>query len=212
MSNSKVILTPFARLSFPHLFKPSANDQGTLLYSCVLLFPKDIDAAGKRLGLAPAIIAEGHAALKAMKALAAETALEFYGGKDKVPNGIKSQDLGKASGWPFRDQKDRAGQYDGYEDGALYISISSQNKPTILDRNKNEILEEQDLYPGCWVRASIGCYGYRAKGNTGVSFGLRNIQKLCDDENISGRSRATDEFSAIDVSEDSSESADSLFG
>lgn len=210
MTTRKTILTPFARISFPKLFKPEANMQGVLQYSCVLLFPKDFDSAGKRLGLPPAIVAEAPNALKAMKALAAEVAIEFFAGKDKIPPGIRSQDLGKSSGWPFRDQGQRSG--DGYEEGALFVSLSSKQKPTVLDRNKAEIFDESLVYPGCWVRASVTAYGYNANGNKGISFGLGNIQKLCDDDNLTGRGNAQDEFTAIGGSDDNSESAEALFG
>lgn len=212
---SKAIQTPFARLSYPILFTPKANDQGKMLYSCALLFPKDFATAGARLGLPPRLIEAAGPALSAMKKLAAETAIEFFGGKDKLPLGIKNQDLGKASGWPFRDQAQRPGE--GYEPGALMINISSTIKPGLVDRNLVDILNEQDLYPGCWVRASVTCYGYKAKGNTGVSFGLANIQKLCDDDPIAGRSRPEADFEAVDGAVGSkggaaaSDDVDSLF-
>jgi hypothetical protein len=45
---------------------------------------------------------------------------------------------------------------------------------------------------------SVNFYPYNQAGNKGVGAGLQNVQKVADGEPLSGRSRAEDDFSAVD--------------
>lgn len=61
---------------------------------------------------------------------------------------------------------------------------------------------------------TIDAFGYEAEGNKGVSFGLKNIQLLDNDDELSiggGRVSAESEFEAVEGAGDDSKSSDSLF-
>jgi hypothetical protein len=45
-------------------------------------------------------------------------------------------------------------------------------------------------------------YAYNANGNKGIACGLQNLQKLEDGEPLGGRSRAEDDFTAINDDEE----------
>jgi hypothetical protein len=78
--------------------------------------------------------------------------------------------------------------------------VSTKQKPGVVDEKVQPIVEEGEIYGGCYVRASLSVYAYDQSGNKGVSFGLRNIQKVGDGEAFGGRTRAEDDFTPVDAS------------
>ena len=65
-------------------------------------------------------------------------------------------------------------------------------KEYIVDKDLNEILDPDEVYSGCWGRASINFFPFNTSGNKGIGVGLNNIQKLKDDERL-GAARASAE-------------------
>ncbi|ASB66975.1 hypothetical protein S101413_03558 [Bacillus velezensis] len=78
------------------------------------------------------------------------------------------------------------------------MNASSKTKPGIVDRNLNHIIDSEELYSGCYGRVSINFYAFNTAGNKGIACGLNNIQKLEDGDYLGGRSRAEDDFDALD--------------
>lgn len=102
---------------------------------------------------------------------------------------------------PFRDGAEKT--YDGYGPGIVFCSASSVIKPGVVDHMCQPILVPSDFYSGCYARATITAFYYNNKGNQGISFGLRNIQKVKDGVPFSGHSRAEDDFDKIPMPEGS---------
>lgn len=171
------LITPVARLSFPHVFRRQEGDMGAGKYAATLLFPKDTD-------------------LSALKAAAAACIKVKWG--DKKPSNLRS---------PFRDGDEK--ELDGYA-GCIYIRATSKTKPGVVDANVQPILDEEELYPGCYVRASLSVYAYDQSGNKGVSFGLLNLQKVKDGDSFSSTSKAEDDFSPLESAKSSGASSDDL--
>lgn len=187
------LLTPLGRLSYPNLFRPRAKEEGgEPVYGCTLIF----DEAAQKTP-----------EYTALKKAAAATAKEKWG--DKMPATLRS---------PFRDGADK--EQEGYGEGKIFINISSKQKPGIVGTRRDpatgkpEVIDDESLiYAGCYVIASVRPYAYEAKGNKGVAFGLQNIQKRKDGDSLGGRTRADEDFEAVESEEgDNSESAESLFG
>ena len=183
------VLTPEFRVSFPSVFQSRKNDlNGKDEFSLVALFKKGQD-------------------LSALKKAAAD-AVEKKWGK-KVPSSLRT---------PFRDQGERAKTDDdgneflpeGYDRGAIFISLKSTQRPGLVGPNLEEIIDSTEFYAGCYARAKIRAYAYDIKGNKGVAFGLVNIQKTRNGEPLTGRTKAQDDFSAIPQTE-SGASASDLF-
>lgn len=110
---------------------------------------------------------------------------------------------------PFRDQGDK--ELEGYEAGAVFISATSEKRPGVVDQNVEAIIDESEIYAGCYVYASLNAFTYGGKGtkyDPGVSFGLNNIQKVKDGEPLGGRTRPEDDFEPINSSDDSANSSD----
>ena len=178
-------ITPDFRASWPKVFTPEKNDlNGKMEYTVDALFPKGTD-------------------LTPLKKLAERAALE------KFPHGLPANFRS-----PFRDgsekvQKDKnTGQVlmgpdglpqlqPGFERGATFIKLKTEQRPGIVGPDNVVIIDAAQVYGGCWLRAQVHCYAYSQKGNSGVSFGLDNIQKLRDDEPLSGRVKAENAFQPV---------------
>lgn len=87
--------------------------------------------------------------------------------------------------------------------GKMYINAKAgKYRPGLVGPDKTEIQDEAEFYPGCWARAVINVYPWTFKGKCGISVGVRNIQKLRDDEPLVSFAKAADEFDAVDTSDD----------
>jgi hypothetical protein len=171
MAERKAVFTPPFRVSFPNVFRPSSFNGGEPKYSLVgLFYPANFNEAHKK-------------AWKEVGRIANEAALEKFKKQIKdFPDNFRK---------PFRKGEEKA-HLDGYGPGCVFFSMSSKQAPGVVDRNKGIVLE-QDLYPGCWARASVTAFAYDNKGK-GVSFGLHNIQKLGEGESFSGKIAAEEDF------------------
>lgn len=180
------VTTPLVRLSYANVFKPRENALSKKQeYSAALLFKKGEDLS----------------ALK--RAMTAALEKKFGKNKSEWPQQLRN---------PFRDQKDRGRMVDGklvlpdgYEEGAVYINVRSDQKPGVVDKNLQPILDETEVYSGCWCHVSVNAYAYDAMGNKGAAFGLMNIQKVKDDAPLGSRTTPEMDFKPI-ASDESDES------
>lgn len=171
MAEKNAVTTPMFRVSFPNLFKARKNDlNGKDEYSVMALFDLKAD-------------------LSKLKAAAQAAAVKKWG--DKIPANLKS---------PFRDQgeKEKDGKMpEGLVKGAMFLTLKSSNRPTIVDQNLQEILESSKVYAGCYARASVAAFAYDQKGNRGVSFGLNHVQLMKDGDPLGNRVKVEDAFEAV---------------
>ena len=72
------------------------------------------------------------------------------------------------------------------------------DRPGIVDKSVKPILDQTELYSGCYGRASISFYAFNQNGNKGIACGLQNLQKLADGEPLGARSRADEDFTTAD--------------
>lgn len=194
-TNTKA-LTPKAMLSYPHIAKAQEqkNDDGSIKgkpkYSAALVFEKGTDLTALR------------------NAVAAAGEAKFPGKfKQLVQESQKSVAAGGRIKFnlPFRMDGDEK----GYPEGSVFINVRTEQKPGCVyahaaagSDKPAPIPEEQietELYPGCFVRATVVAFGYDREGNRGVSFALNNIQKLGEGERLDNRKAAVDEFD-VDLS------------
>ena len=170
------VVTGKVRLSYVHLFEAFTNTEGQEpKYSVVLLIPKT-DAK---------TIRDLRAAQKAALENGKDSKFQGKiptGWKDTIHDGDESADL------------DRNPEYEGH----WYMSVSSKTRPGIVDENVLPILDSTQVYSGCFARVSINAFPYANSGNKGVSFGLNHVQKMGDGEFLGGRSKAEDDFDAVE--------------
>lgn len=175
---STKVITGKVRFSYVNIFKSRAfqSDQDAK-YSVCLLIPKEDKATVKKI----------YAAID-----------------EAIQEGIASKWGGKKPGslkLPLRDGDDeRADEAPEYE-GMFFLNANSTQKPGIVDKDLNEILDPDEVYSGSWGRASINFYPFNTNGNKGIGVGLNNIQKLKDDGRL-GAARASAEIDFGDGYED----------
>ena len=111
----------------------------------------------------------------------------------------KAKEAGKSSKWggkipgkltlPIHD-----GDSSGAYEGNYYFSARSSSKPKIFDEDGIEIVDSDDVYPGCYVRAIIAFYPYNNSQN-GVGVILKGIKKVKDGDPLGSSNNVTaDDF------------------
>ncbi|ENY98721.1 hypothetical protein HMPREF1092_03279 [Clostridium thermobutyricum] len=170
------VVTGEVRLSYAHIWEPSAIEGNEPKYSVSVIVSKNDKET-----------------LRAIKE-AVEEAKETGKGKwnGKIPPVLKT---------PLRDGDVERPDDEAYA-GCYFFNASSKNKPGIVDENVQPILDQSEVYSGCYARVSVNFYAYNANGNKGVAAGLGNIQKIKDGDSLGGATRAEDDFEAVEHEED----------
>lgn len=167
------VVTGKVRLSYLHVWQPAAaNEGGDPKYSASLIIPK-----------------EDKKTLDKIKAAIEAAKVQGKSGKwgGKIPANLKT---------PLRD-----GDIDRPEDPAYensyFVNASAKTKPGIVDRSANPIMDQDQVYSGCYAFASVTFYPYDASGNKGVACGLNHIMKVSDGEPLGGRGTAESDFAEL---------------
>lgn len=175
---STKVITGLVRFSYMHVFEPTAIEEGQdKKYSVSLIIPKSDKATLAKIKAAVEAAKENGKANK-------------FGGK--IPANIKL---------PLRD-----GDVDRPEDAAYaesyFINATCKNKPGVVDSNVQPIINADEVYSGCYGRASINFYAFNTSGNKGIACGLNHIQKIKDGEPLGSVTRAEDDFAEAFEGED----------
>lgn len=171
---STKVVTGKVRFSYCSIFEArEPQGGGDPKYSVTLLIPKsDTQTLGK------------------IKAAMAEARENFC--KKNGPNALPPK--------PNHTMHDGDGMRDSGEEfgpeckGNYVITVSSKQKPIIVDSFRNAITDPGEVYSGCYGRASINFYGYSKNGKKGISAGLLSIQKLHGGEPLGGSVGSADDF------------------
>lgn len=123
-----IVKLPHVRLSYPHLFKAHAMEEGQEeKFSCNLILDNT----------------EHGPLLDQIDALIERLALDEF--KKKVP--LKHKCL--------HDGNEKIDK-EGYGDGTSFISASRKTRPAVVDRDLSPLTEaDGKIYPGCYVDATI---------------------------------------------------------
>lgn len=177
LSKFKLVTHEF-RLSYPALItpKPSMQKGGAPEWGCTMLFNKSVKGIEK---LQNAILAVGE---------------EKWGpDRNKWPKPIRN---------PIRDGDKEKGDKDGYA-GHWFVKAShKKSAPGVVGPTKQAILNEAEVYAGCYCRAEILAYCYDNEFGKGFGFSLQNVQKIRDGEPFSGKSDPEDIFDKVESDAD----------
>lgn len=169
-NNTKVIVP--CRFSYLHCWEPDSVNGGDPKYSVSAIIPKSDTKTVN--------------AIKAAIEQAKKDFVSKWGGK--VPANLKL---------PLRD-----GDIDRPDDeayaGCYFFNANSRQAPQVVDSKVQPILDQSEVYSGCYGKISVTFYGYNSNGNRGIAAGLGNIQKLKDGESLGGRTSAADDFQTED--------------
>lgn len=156
------IVTGKVRFSFVNVWEPKASqDGGDARYSLTLLIPKSDTATMQKIQAAMTEARTNFCNKNGANAL-----------PQKPNHTLHDGDGTRDSGEPYGPECK----------GCWVISVSSKQKPVIVDAFKNEITDPTEVYSGCYGRAAINFYGYSRNGKKGISAGLLSLQKLSDGE------------------------------
>lgn len=179
MSNETMNLTKVivpCRFSYLHCWEPNAVNGEDPKYSVSAIIPKsDTETINK---------------IKRAIEQAKKDSVSKWGGK--APANLKL---------PLRDGDIDRPEDEAYAD-SYFFNANSRQAPQVVDKNVQPILDQSEVYSGCYGRISVNFYGFNNNGNRGIAAGLGNIQKLRDGESLGGRTNAEDDFDAVDVEED----------
>ncbi|WP_394914099.1 DUF2815 family protein [uncultured Robinsoniella sp.] len=174
MNLTKVIVP--CRFSYLHCWEPNAVKGGDPKYSVSAIIPKsDAETVEK---------------IKRAIEQAKKDSVSKWGGK--VPANLKL---------PLRDGDIDRPEDEAYAD-SYFFNANSRQAPQVVDKNVQPILDQSEVYSGCYGRISVNFYGFNNNGNRGIAAGLGNIQKLRDGESLGGRSNAEEDFDAVEDEED----------
>lgn len=185
---SKKIMLRNVRLSYEHIFTPSAmEDNQEPKFSAVFILPKD------------------HPDLPALRRALYEA------GKEKYPSAFTGKEWPRGYTCAMKDadkDEDTSGTIlseKNPEYAGCYIvkaSSSKTKRPVVIDRKKSAVTEEDGIiYSGCYVNASISAEGYEfGKVKKGVTCYLNGVQFVADGERFG--SDALDDFDDLDGGED----------
>lgn len=178
VKDNKVVFGP-CRLSYTHVFNRynPDGDEKDGKYQTNVIIPKEEKETIKAV----------QQAIENGKKLAI---VSKWGGKEP-----KKLDL------PLREGDEKDGDDPVYE-GAYYVNAKSNTRPGIVDRKKNPIVDEEEIYSGVWAIVSVTFFGYDVSGNRGVACGLNNIMKFKDDEHLGGRVSADTDFNGVDIDDE----------
>lgn len=176
--NANEVIIP-CRLSYANIWEPKqVNGTGDPKYSCCLLVKKSDKAAVDAI----------RRAIDAVKHDPAS--LAKWGGK--LPPKLKE---------PLRDG-DEEKDDENYA-GCWFINANSSEKrpPKIVDRQCADVLDQDEVYSGCYAQVKVGFFSYSASGNRGIGAGLEVIRKVKDGERLSGGNNL-DGFEILDDEDD----------
>jgi hypothetical protein len=170
------VTTGECRLSYCHLTQARANSQrpnDPPKFGVTLLIPKSDYATKQRID----------AAIEAAKQ---EGRAKKWNGV--IPPAMKSilhdGDGVKQNGLPFGPECK----------GHWVMTASSKDRPRVVDLDKQDILDTNQIYSGMYGRAAVRFYPFSTSGNVGIACGLNNVQKTRDGEPMANRSSAEEDF------------------
>lgn len=167
-NNPTHVITGKCRLSYAHIWEPASIDGNS---------PEKYSAC---------VIIRDSGTLEKVKR-AQEAAIQ---------EGVKSKWKGKRPAklkLPLRSGGEERPEDEVFQ-GCYFLNASSKKQPGVVDLARNEILDKEEVYSGCYCRFSLNFYPFSVNGNNGVAVGLNNIQKVADGERLGGGSRAEDDF------------------
>lgn len=174
--DNKIVFGP-CRLSYVHLFEKHSFDGNPEngKYQTVILIPK-----------------KEKETVKAIQDIVEKVKTEskhLWG--NKIPADLQM---------PLRDGDERDDDDEAFK-GCYYMNAKCSTRPGLVDRDRNPITDEEELYSGVWCICSVAFFGFKT-GAKGVGCGLNNLMKFKDGERLGGRVSADKDFEDVDLEDD----------
>lgn len=186
------------RCSYSYFFEPRAVGEGEnakMKYGTALIIPYD------------------HPQVDDLKALTDDLGEKKFGAKwgtvkrnrNPLRDPWKEYKKARAEAEEEGDDPDEIEKPKPETKGAYVINCNSDRKPQIVDQKVQPILDDSEIYSGCYINVSLGAYAYDRPDNKGVAFGLNNVQLVKIGERLGGAPNADEEFEEIEDDEENFE-------
>jgi hypothetical protein len=171
---TKIVIGP-VRLSYVHVWEPYAMEgQTDKKYSASLIISKKDKP----------IIAQVKKAIDA--AIQAGVSGKWAG---KLPKNLWN---------PLQDGDTEKAEDEAYQN-SFFISAKASTRPGIVDKDRKPIVDQADVYSGCFGYVSVTFYPFNKNGNTGVAAGLNHIMKTKNGDALGGRTTAEHDFADLEI-------------
>lgn len=180
VASTKVVTGPETQFSYCFPWEARSVNGGTPKYSSQLKIPKSDK--------------ETVAAIQAaIRAAYEEGAAKLKGSGKTVPqlSSLKT---------PLRDgdvERPDDPDYAGY----WFLNANSTKAPLVVDARRQDIINQDEVYSGCFGRASVTFFAFNNQGNRGIACGLNGLQKLKDGPRLGG-GPSRDDFAVEEEEED----------
>jgi hypothetical protein len=175
MSSTKVSTPEIVRFSYVNLEAPKLAPGATVpKYGMSVIIPKDHK--------------------KTVKAILDGIAAAVELGRDKFGKKWDAKKL------PLRDG-DKEREDEAYAD-SFFLNANSNNRPGMVDKKVQPILDPKEIKSGDWGNVSLNFYPFNVNGNAGIAVGLNHVQKVKDGEPLGSVTSATDDFDEVEFDDD----------
>ena len=180
--NATTITIGECRLSYVRVFEPYTSDpKQEPKYSVDLLIPKSNTAAKAQIDEAIAAAIQQAVAGKWNGAAPDSVPVTFYDG-----DGVKQD--GKLYGAECK------GHW------VLRAKASKGYPPQVVGQDRKPILDQTQIYSGCYAWANVSFFSYNSNGRKGISCGLNAIMKTRDGQPLGGERVSVEEaFARVQV-------------
>ena len=170
---TRVVTGPMTRWSYCNVWEPKSIGGSAPKYSVSLIISKKDTETVENVK-------------KAIRAAYEEGQNKLKGNGRTVPplDSLKT---------PLRDGDKERPDDEAYR-GCWFINANSSQRPDIVDRNCQPIMDHSEVYSGVYGRVSVNFYAYSVNGNRGIACGLGNLQKIRDGEPLGGKPSAKNDF------------------
>jgi hypothetical protein len=182
--NPNTVTIGECRLSYVHVFEPFSNMPGQdPKFSLVALLPKT-NTAGK---------AAIDVAIDAARQIGMESR---WGGQAPamLATTIHDGDGLKQNGEAYGEEC--KGHW------VINCNANTDHPPKVLDRTRQPMLDQTDMYSGCYGYVNVTFYPYLFSGKKGIGCGLNMLMKTRDGQPLGGSAPSVDEaFAGVAIPE-----------
>lgn len=178
------VTTGIGTLSFPRVFASTKgkNDKGEDTYDIQFLIPKSQTDDVRALLIAIKTVGE------------AKWGANWKKVRTPLRDGDKEKD-------ELTEDGSTRGEKYPERLGCFFLNARSTKPVGVYDRQRNPIVEPDQIYGGCKGKIALTFYPYSQQGNHGIGAGLNGVQKISDGEPFGGGGKPSVE-SMFDLLED----------
>ncbi|KHM51619.1 Protein of unknown function [Anaerovibrio lipolyticus DSM 3074] len=159
--------TGLVRLSYPHLFKPAETLNGDMKFSASFIIPKNSKTAKRAQEVVDKMMKDSE-----VKQVLGKTKIKY----ELLRDGDEKEDP-------------------AYENSFFINAKSNEDhKPKLYTKDREEIVDPNELYAGCYVQAVLSFYPYNKNGNSGIGASLLAVRFIKDGEPLTGGTVTDDDW------------------